>query len=183
MDVLSVVRRQGMFPEHSEAGFGAQMKNRILMVGVCLLVVITGTAWMLSTRWHSGASPVWNTYRTGRGAAQEITLSGRSTIILNTDSELHVLASGTQRKVQLVRGEALFNIAHDPQHPFEVSGIWERRFRSDCGMIRRPMYWCGRARSSSTRCQERPARTWTPRRGGGWLSSPAEMLSSCAQGL
>ncbi len=121
MDVLSVVRGQGMFPEHSAAGFGAQMKKRIRLVGVCLLVVVAGIAWMLSAGRHSDPSPVWNTYRTGRGAAQEITLSGRSTIILNTDSELHVLASGTQRKVQLVRGEALLNIAHDPQHPFEVS--------------------------------------------------------------
>lgn len=43
-----------------------------------------------------------------------------SVITLNTDTLVDVVYSATERLVVLNRGEALFNVAHDPERPFRV---------------------------------------------------------------
>ena len=61
------------------------------------------------------------TYRTGIGGFQRIVLEDQSAIELNTDSEVRVALSPQKRKVELVRGEASFEVAHDASRPFIVS--------------------------------------------------------------
>ena len=43
-----------------------------------------------------------------------------SEVHLNTDSLIRVEYSGSERKVVLLRGEAVFDVAHDPERPFSV---------------------------------------------------------------
>lgn len=60
------------------------------------------------------------TYMTAKGETQEIALADGSVVNLNTDSELTVRYSHKHRRIELIRGEALFNVAHDTERPFSV---------------------------------------------------------------
>ncbi|HVP85374.1 MAG TPA: FecR domain-containing protein [Rhizomicrobium sp.] len=66
------------------------------------------------------AQPAMRTYATAVGERQTITLTDGSTIALNTNSVLKLSAKASARKAVLERGEALFQIHHDAQHPFVV---------------------------------------------------------------
>ena len=68
---------------------------------------------------HMAAGP--QTFRTTRGGFQRIVLEDQSAIELNTDSEVRVSLSRKVRSVELVRGEANFEVAHDASRPFIVS--------------------------------------------------------------
>ncbi len=52
--------------------------------------------------------------------AEEFILQDGSKVVLNTDSEVRVQFTPTHREVKLVRGEALFKVAHNAQRPFDV---------------------------------------------------------------
>jgi transmembrane sensor len=62
----------------------------------------------------------WTTYETAYGEHQTVTLQDHSTIDLNTHSVLKVRLDPSTRQVSLLRGEAIFQIAHDPHRPFVV---------------------------------------------------------------
>lgn len=60
-------------------------------------------------------------YATGIGETRSITLPDRTTIRLNTRTRLEVDDfSGPLREVRLLAGEALFDVTHNPSHPFRV---------------------------------------------------------------
>jgi transmembrane sensor len=59
--------------------------------------------------------------RTAQGERATYTLSDTSRVTLNTDSQLDVAFSRGERQLTLVKGEAFFDVAHDPQRPFAVS--------------------------------------------------------------
>ena len=61
------------------------------------------------------------TFSTGIGGFQRIVLEDQSAIELNTDSEVRVALTPQLRKVELVRGEANFDVSHDTARPFIVS--------------------------------------------------------------
>jgi transmembrane sensor len=60
-------------------------------------------------------------YETTRGGFQRIVLEDHSAIELNTDTRLRVELGSTIRKIELVRGEANFEVSHDATRPFVVS--------------------------------------------------------------
>jgi transmembrane sensor len=64
--------------------------------------------------------PNGDEYETEIGGRQQIALADGSHVDLNTDSQLRVRLSSTRRDLTLVRGEALFRVAHDTQKPFYV---------------------------------------------------------------
>lgn len=59
-------------------------------------------------------------YRTEVGQQMSFTLPDRSTVELNTDTELVVTYSDRARTIELRRGEAFFDVAHDESRPFVV---------------------------------------------------------------
>ncbi|WP_426992414.1 FecR family protein [Methylomonas sp. CM2] len=63
----------------------------------------------------------WADYRTLVGEQRTVQLSDGSTVHLNTDTALDVNMSAGERRVQLLRGEAEFEVAHDSQRPFRVT--------------------------------------------------------------
>lgn len=66
-------------------------------------------------------SPLWpGTHVTGVGERETIRLADGSQLHLNTDSQARVRMSGMERRVELVSGQALFEVAHDPARPFIV---------------------------------------------------------------
>jgi len=64
--------------------------------------------------------PQETTYATDIGASKRLTLADGSQIELNTDTVVRIGRDGDTRKVWLDRGEAYFQIKHDPARPFVV---------------------------------------------------------------
>ena len=58
--------------------------------------------------------------RTGFGEQRSIVLEDGSVLYVNTDSQLRVTLTETARRIDLLRGEALFEVAHDSARPFRV---------------------------------------------------------------
>jgi len=59
-------------------------------------------------------------YTTAVGEQRRIELRDGSTVELNTDSRLVVRFSNNAREIELTRGEAVFDVAHDASRPFIV---------------------------------------------------------------
>jgi transmembrane sensor len=59
-------------------------------------------------------------YTTPVGRLATVPLLDGSTVTLNTDSQIHVHFTATERSVTLDRGEAFFQVARDPGRPFVV---------------------------------------------------------------
>jgi len=59
-------------------------------------------------------------YSTAIGERSNITLPDHSVVDLNTDTEIRTLFTNDERRIVLVRGQALFNVAHDADRPFSV---------------------------------------------------------------
>lgn len=69
-----------------------------------------------------GAFALWMpTYSTRVGETFSATLEDGSRVQLNTDSAVRVRYSAGQRRIELLRGQALFQVAHNAQRPFIVS--------------------------------------------------------------
>ena len=59
-------------------------------------------------------------YSTAIGEQKTIELADHSTVQLNTNSRLEVDYSNALRRLSLTQGEAHFDVAHNPDRPFEV---------------------------------------------------------------
>lgn len=59
-------------------------------------------------------------HATPTGAQRAVTLADGSTVYLNTDSAIALRFSKGERRVELLRGEALFEVAPDAARPFRV---------------------------------------------------------------
>lgn len=64
--------------------------------------------------------PAQHRYATEIGAQETLALSDGSKVELNTDTAIRVAMDGSQRTIWLDRGEAYFQVTHDPAHPFVV---------------------------------------------------------------
>jgi transmembrane sensor len=77
-----------------------------------VLALIGASAWYV---WPQG-----DHYRTRIGAIESIPIVDGSKITLNTDSQVRIALSESERDIELGRGEAYFEVAHDPKRPFIV---------------------------------------------------------------
>jgi transmembrane sensor len=78
------------------------------------LAVAAGSATYVAQVWNEGR------YKTQIGEMRVVPLSDGSVVSLNTDSELLVRYSKSQRDIELIRGEALFDVAKNKARPFVV---------------------------------------------------------------
>ncbi len=90
----------------------------IRQVGLAASLLAVGTfAWLFIGR------PVTTEYSTAVGEQRTVALADGSSVVLNTDSLLRVRLSSHRRQIELVRGEALFSVSHDPNRPFAVLAL------------------------------------------------------------
>jgi transmembrane sensor len=61
-------------------------------------------------------------FQTTTGSQTTVNLPDGSMMILNTDTAVATDFEGGRRHIRLLRGEAFFDVVHDPAHPFTVSG-------------------------------------------------------------
>lgn len=86
-----------------------------LAVAASLLLGV-GVATFSEQGWHGQTRH----YATERGGRQTVSLADGSSIELSTDTELKIRVNRWQRSVELIKGEAFFQVVHDQQRPFEV---------------------------------------------------------------
>ena len=82
-----------------------------LAASVLLAVAIALTVYL----WPSGPA-----YVTPIGGVAAVPMPDGSKITLNTNSEVRVTVTARVRHVELQKGEAFFEVAHDPRRPFVV---------------------------------------------------------------
>lgn len=63
---------------------------------------------------------VAQTFRTATGQIRNVVLPDGSIVGLNTQTELEWVGSPHDRRVRLIRGEAYFQVVHDPSRPFRI---------------------------------------------------------------
>ena len=87
-------------------------------VGLAASAIAVGVfAWLFINR------PATTEYSTAVGEQRTVQLADGSSVVLNTDSLMRVQFSGHRRHVELIRGEALFSVSHDPSRPFAVHAL------------------------------------------------------------
>lgn len=91
------------------------LSRRLLVGGFVAATVVAGAA---TATWRYARDV--ELYRTRLGERRVVTLADGSRIHLNTASTVEVAMEERRRRVHLVQGEALFEVAHDPARPFLV---------------------------------------------------------------
>ena len=119
---LTTERARALGPDFDPAAFEAPAplftlpRRRMLQLGgaiaATVLVGVAGTWQVLS---HRGR------FATGKGETKVVALKDGSVVTLNTASEIRVSYTETMRSVELVQGEALFDVAKNKTRPFVVS--------------------------------------------------------------
>ncbi len=92
---------------------GTRRRHRMAWAAAVASVMVVGAA--LAVRF-AGAE----IYATGIGERSTFTLADGSTVELNAQSRIQVHYSESQRRVELVKGQVLFNVAKNTSRPFVV---------------------------------------------------------------
>ncbi|MFT5709393.1 MAG: transmembrane sensor [Halioglobus sp.] len=72
--------------------------------------------------WPASQQPIAQSlYQTALGEQQTIELEDGSTLTLNTNSQVAVSFDEKHRALKLIKGEAFFKVAKDPERPFKVN--------------------------------------------------------------
>lgn len=90
---------------------GPALKSAI----IALLVVSSGAALVYGYRAYVGT-----TYATEIGEQRLVRLEDGSRVRLDTDSQVRVRLTRGERRLDLMRGQAFFEVAHEPGRPFVV---------------------------------------------------------------
>lgn len=99
-------------------GVRAWQRIGIFASAACVVIAITGAA--LLGVFDSANPGNVRDYVTAVGEQRTIDLDDGSAIHLNTDSAVSVALDNSERRVQLLQGEAFFDVARDPHRPFIV---------------------------------------------------------------
>jgi RNA polymerase sigma factor (sigma-70 family) len=90
----------------------AAVRSRRRAVAGVLVALAVGTVGYL---WPPGES-----FHTAVGVVAAVPMADGSTVTLNTDSQVRIAMTGSERRVNLGRGEAFFEVTKDPSRPFVV---------------------------------------------------------------
>jgi transmembrane sensor len=119
---LASERARALGPDFDPASFEASAdskdvpRRRVMQVGGAIAaaaLIGAGGAWQFLRR--------RGRFVTGKGETKVVALKDGSVVTLNTASEIQVDFSDTVRAVELVHGEALFDVAKNKAQPFVVA--------------------------------------------------------------
>ena len=108
-EVIDLPVRHGRRPSME---FSASPWTRRAVVASMLALVAGAGGWYFSRAEH---------YQTAIGEQRSVVLSDGTVVTLNTSSEIAVRMARDHRTVDLLSGEALFEVARDPARPFDVA--------------------------------------------------------------
>jgi transmembrane sensor len=112
--------RGGLAVEPARAATGPRTgsrrrRGRLGLYGLAaslLVGAVVASLWLFS--------PGGSAYRTAVGGLEAVPLRDGSKVTLNTDTDVRIELSPSERRVDLRRGEAFFDVAHDATRPFVV---------------------------------------------------------------
>lgn len=104
--------------QHRRRWTGRGLPGKAIAASVVFVAVLAGVLF-----WQHGQPDV---YRTVLGERRVVTLADGSTVSLDAASEVRVAYSERARELTLVRGQARFDVAHDPRRPFAVQARDQR---------------------------------------------------------
>ncbi len=81
-------------------------------VVLAAILAASGSTYFAPSRAKSYSTPI--------GGHEIVTLGDGTSIELNTDTSIQVARNGDTRNITLEKGEAYFQVVHDPAHPFVV---------------------------------------------------------------
>lgn len=120
--IEAAVRVRASTPARRPAWFSPAQIG-LLAASLAAAAVLAPFAW----RWNSPrptaapvAAPRALEFATAVGARSDHALADASVVHLNADSRLSVLYTPASREVSLQRGDAMFDVAKNPQRPFNV---------------------------------------------------------------
>jgi len=91
-------------------------KYMTAIAAVIMISVLTGLYLFLANPYAQGQIA----FVTNTGEQRSITLKDGSVVHANTETKIDIKYSETERTVKLLRGEAMFEVAHDAARPFRV---------------------------------------------------------------
>lgn len=109
-DEVVQLPRERVAPSERHIGIGTVQRFALAMAAAVVLGV--GVAWFTMT------GP--QRYETGFGEQRSVMLEDGSQVTLNTASKIEVRLYPHHRVIDLLAGEALFDVAHDATRPFDV---------------------------------------------------------------
>ncbi|MDT4331658.1 FecR family protein [Methylomonas sp. MED-D] len=89
-------------------------RSLTLAVACCALLATTLSVLYPPAFWRAD-------YSTGKGEQRSVTLADGSRVMLNTATALAIHFDASTRRVELLAGEAFFDVAKNPQRPFVVT--------------------------------------------------------------
>jgi transmembrane sensor len=89
-------------------------RRRLALAAAAALLFVVGSG----VYW--GLAPTGERYTTPIGGLASVPMADGSKITLNTDSRIRIALTDTERRVELGRGEAFFEVSKDPRRPFVV---------------------------------------------------------------
>jgi len=108
--VVKPLRDAGSADEQEQRPRIAPVRFAFAMAAMILIAVAAG--------WFVWMTP--QTFETGFGEQRFVRLNDGSGLTLNTASTVEVKLGKSHRVIRLIRGEALFDVAHDAARPFDV---------------------------------------------------------------
>jgi transmembrane sensor len=103
-------------PRPAPAAAAAARSRRLRWAALAAGLLVAAVGALL---WY--AHPGFHEFETAMGEQRTFELEDGSVVSLNTHSRVAVRLAAHTREVRLLRGEALFHVAHDPSRPFLVS--------------------------------------------------------------
>jgi transmembrane sensor len=106
--------------EPSPARVRLQPRRRSSNYAVAAAIGLLALPLAAFTGWEAGWLPSSYKHYETENSLRQVTLDDGSQVELNLGTELVYSNYKDQRRVTLKKGEAFFNVSHDPQHPFIV---------------------------------------------------------------
>jgi transmembrane sensor len=113
-----VVQQLNAIETRIAARSGMLLRNRFVGAGVTGLAA--GIVALAVLLFASPGEPNKTSFATRVGEIRRIHLADGSAAVLNTDSKIVIEYDNDARRIWLQRGEATFDVTHEPARPFEV---------------------------------------------------------------
>lgn len=118
-EALAICASSGRLSDAQVRGMRAARQRRVVAASAMVAMALVGGGRWRDLRRDGGVVQVAH-LETRRGERRAVRLADGSTVRMDGATRLDVRLEAAQRRILLSRGEAFFDIAHDPARPFEV---------------------------------------------------------------
>lgn len=115
-DDVEFMRARHAARRAAQSSMRRNAKRRRVMIAASF----AGALIVVMSFWFLGDHSATQRYATAHGEQRSVMLADGSRVMLNTDTVLDAKLGARVRSVNLVQGEALFDVVHDAAHPFVV---------------------------------------------------------------